>query len=81
MGTHEKALSASAEGAFPSHPSQFLEEEDPEEQRHNTKEGYTLKDLYDERVPLYEKYADVVAELDGKDITGALKTVLEALVS
>ena len=45
------------------------------------KEGYTLKDLYDERVPLYEKYADVVAELDGKDITGALKTVLEALVS
>ena len=44
------------------------------------KEGYTLKDLY-ARVPLYEKYADVVAELDGKDITGALKTVLEALVS
>ena len=24
------------------------------------KEGQTLKDLYDERGPLYEKYADIV---------------------
>ena len=24
------------------------------------KEGQTLKDLYDERCPLYEKYADIV---------------------
>lgn len=45
------------------------------------REGYTLKDLYDERAPLYEKYADVTAELDGKDISAALNEILEALVS
>ena len=28
------------------------------------KEGYTLKDLYDERAPLYEKHADYIVELD-----------------
>ncbi|MBQ9766396.1 MAG: shikimate kinase, partial [Lachnospiraceae bacterium] len=26
----------------------------------------TLRDLFDERVPLYEKYADVICEADGK---------------
>jgi len=30
------------------------------------KEGQTLKDLYEERTPLYEKYADVVVECNGK---------------
>lgn len=45
------------------------------------REGYTLKDLYDERAPLYEKYADVTADLDGKDISAALNEILEALVS
>ena len=32
------------------------------------KEGQTLRDLYEERVPLYEKYADLPAECDGKSI-------------
>lgn len=32
------------------------------------KEGQTLRDLYDERVPLYEKYADVVVDCSCKNI-------------
>ena len=32
------------------------------------KEGQTLRDLYEERVPLYEKYADLTAECGGKSI-------------
>ena len=30
------------------------------------KEGQTLKSLYEERVPLYEKYADIVVDEEGK---------------
>ena len=30
------------------------------------KDGQTLRDLYNERCPLYEKYAHVVQECDGK---------------
>ena len=29
------------------------------------KDGQTLKDLYEERVPLYEKYADITATFKG----------------
>ena len=43
------------------------------------KEGFTLKDLYDERTPLYEKYADIAVELDGKTVPESVKTVAEAL--
>lgn len=32
------------------------------------KEGQTLKDLYEERIFLYERYADVIIEQDGKRI-------------
>lgn len=32
------------------------------------KEGWGLKELYEERVPLYEKYADVVIECENKAI-------------
>ena len=32
------------------------------------KEGWGLKELYEERVPLYEKYADVVLDCEGKSI-------------
>ncbi len=32
------------------------------------KEGYTLKDLYKERAPLYEKHADYIVELDGNSV-------------
>lgn len=32
------------------------------------KEGQTLEDLYNERTPLYEKYADIVIDCTGKQI-------------
>ena len=32
------------------------------------KKGFTLRDLYKERDPLYEKSADIVVELDGSSI-------------
>lgn len=43
------------------------------------REGFTLKELYDERIPLYERYADVTVDLDGTNTAGALRRVLEAL--
>lgn len=43
------------------------------------KEGYTLKDLYDERSPLYEKYAHLTVALDGKNINGSVQMVIDAL--
>lgn len=43
------------------------------------KEGQTLKDLYEERVPLYEKYADLVVDEEGKDLEASLQVVLETL--
>lgn len=43
------------------------------------KEGFTLRDLYNERMPLYEKYAEITVELDGKSIGESVNTVMEAL--
>lgn len=43
------------------------------------KDGFTLKDLYEERMPLYEKYADVTVELKEQSVQESLKQVVEAL--
>lgn len=43
------------------------------------KEGQTLKELYDERVKLFEKYADITVSEDGKDLEGTIDAVLEIL--
>ena len=43
------------------------------------KDGQTLKDLYEERTPLYEKYADVVLDEEGKDLEESLHDLLEIL--
>lgn len=43
------------------------------------KHGQTLKDLYEERVPLYEKYADMVIDEEGKDLESCLEAILELL--
>ena len=43
------------------------------------KDGYSLKDLYEERIPLYEKYADIEVSLDGKTVMEAVDAVAEAL--
>ncbi len=43
------------------------------------KEGYTLKDLYDERTPLYEKYADITVELSGQSVEKSVEQIRKAL--
>ncbi len=43
------------------------------------KEGFTLLDLYNERVPLYEKYADVVVELVDGSIMQSVERVKRAI--
>ena len=39
------------------------------------KEGQTLKSLYEERFPLYEKYADIVVDEEGKDLEASLQAL------
>lgn len=41
------------------------------------KKGYTLRDLYEERIPLYEKYADITIACEGKDIRGVMEEIYE----
>ena len=43
------------------------------------KEGFTLKDLYEERIPLYEKYADITVQLCGKSIAESVQEVVKAI--
>ena len=43
------------------------------------KEGQTLKDLYNERTPLYEKYADVIADVSGCRIEEAIDKIKKEL--
>ena len=43
------------------------------------KEGFTLLDLYNERAPLYEKYADVIVELNGESVAKSVEKLLEVL--
>lgn len=38
-------------------------------------EGFTLKDLYEERVPLYEKYADIVINCSGRSIRSVMEEI------
>lgn len=38
-------------------------------------EGYTLEDLYEERVPLYEKYADIVIQCSGRNIRSVMEEI------
>ena len=43
------------------------------------RDGQTLADLYDERTPLYEKYADIVVDEEGKDLEASLESLLKIL--
>ncbi len=45
------------------------------------KDGQSLKDLYDERTPLYERYADITIDAEGYDIEGLMDEVAQALVN
>ena len=41
------------------------------------KEGQTLRDLYLERVPLYEKYADITVDEGNRDVEETIARILE----
>ena len=43
------------------------------------KKGQTLKDLYEERAPLYEKYADYIIDEKKTNAEGTLQKILEIL--
>lgn len=43
------------------------------------KEGQTLKDLFDERIPLYEKYADITVDTSGKDVRESVFLIMDQL--
>ena len=43
------------------------------------KDGQDLRGLYEERIPLYEKYADIIVDQEDKDLEGSLQIVLDAL--
>lgn len=41
------------------------------------REGQSLRDLYEERVPYFEKYADITVRVDGNRIEDTIKNVLD----
>lgn len=43
------------------------------------KENQSLKDLYDERVPLFKKYANIIINEEGLDISDTIRTIIERL--
>lgn len=43
------------------------------------KDGQTLKSLYAERCPLYEKHADIIVDGDGKTVEEVLSSVVHAI--
>lgn len=43
------------------------------------KKGFSLRDLYEERDPLYEKSADIVVELDGSSIEKNAEKLIRAV--
>ncbi|MBR5789979.1 MAG: shikimate kinase, partial [Lachnospiraceae bacterium] len=43
------------------------------------REGQTLKDLYDERIPLYERYADITVTEDGLSPEETVDAIVKAL--
>ena len=43
------------------------------------KDGMTVRDLYNERIPLYEKYADIVVRGEGTEIPAVIGQIAAAL--
>lgn len=43
------------------------------------REGQTLRQLYEERTPLYEKYADIVIDEENRDIRSTLQIIQKRL--
>ena len=45
------------------------------------RENQTLYDIYQERIPLYEKYADLIVDEENLDIRGVVERIVSALES
>lgn len=45
------------------------------------KEGFTLKDLYDERSPLYEQHADYIVELNEDSVEDSAEKIRKTILS
>ena len=45
------------------------------------RDGQTLKDLYDERTPLYEKYADIIVDEKNLDVEGTYRKFSKILLN
>ena len=43
------------------------------------REGQTLLDIYQERISLYEQYADLIIDEENKDIEATLQTIVDNL--
>ena len=43
------------------------------------REGQTLDDLYNERTPLYEKYADIIIDCDSHSIRELVRIIMEKI--
>ncbi len=41
--------------------------------------GATIASLYEERIPLYEKYADVIIEADGFEVEDTVEAIINAV--
>lgn len=53
---------------------------DLEQRGVSIKKGQTLKSLYDERIPLYEKYADITIICEGKQIREIVNEIADILL-
>lgn len=42
------------------------------------RKGQSLRDLYEERIPYYEKYADIVLDCEGKEIRDIVTEIMSA---
>ena len=43
------------------------------------REGQTLESLYEERTPLYEKYADITIDEENKNLEETLQSIVDSL--
>lgn len=43
------------------------------------REGSSLRELYEERIPLYEKYADITVDCSGIDLRNVMEKIAEEL--
>lgn len=50
---------------------------DPKKRGVTLRDGQTLKELYEERIVLFEKYADIIIEEDGLNLEETIEKVLQ----